>query len=62
MLKKYIDINIDTHLALHQIRSTPLGQRLPSPATLLFNCLVRGIMPILNRQPVNTMMITTMKH
>ena len=28
---------------------TPLGQGLPSPATMLFNCLIRGIMPVINR-------------
>ena len=30
----------------------PLGQGFPSPATMLFNCLARGIMPIINRPPV----------
>ena len=34
-------------------RTTPLGQGLPSPATLLFNCLVRGIMPVMDRPPIN---------
>ena len=28
---------------------TPLGQGLPSPAMMLFNCLIRGIMPVINR-------------
>ena len=46
MLKKYKDTN-DPHIALLQIRSTPLGQGLLSPATLLF-------MLILNRPPANT--------
>ena len=31
---------------------TLLGQGLPSPATMMFNCLIRGIMPIINRPPV----------
>ena len=31
---------------------TPLGQGLPSPTTVLFNCPIRGIMPIINRPPV----------
>ena len=42
------------HIALLQIRSTPLGQGLPSLATLPFNCPVRGIMPIIDRPPINT--------
>ena len=29
--------------------SMPLGPGLPSPAMLLFNCPIRGIMPIINR-------------
>ena len=31
---------------------TPLGQGLPSPITILFNCPIRGILPIINRPPV----------
>ena len=31
---------------------TPLGQGLPSPATMLFNHPIRGIMPEINRLPV----------
>ena len=34
------------------MRSTPLGLGLPSPATLLFNCPIRGIMLIINRPPI----------
>ena len=41
----------DVHIALLQIRTTPLGQGLLSPPTTLFNCLVRGIMPVMNRPP-----------
>ena len=52
--QKCIDTNTNTHIALLQIRSTPLGQGLPSPATLLFNHPIKGIMPILNRPPVHT--------
>ena len=36
------------HIALLQIRSTPLGLGLPIPTTLLFNCLIRGTMPTIN--------------
>ena len=39
------------HIALLQIEMTPLGPGLPSPTTLLFNCPIRGIMPIFNRPP-----------
>ena len=37
-LKKCIETNEDIHIALLQIRSTPLEPCLPNPATLLFNC------------------------
>ena len=37
-----------------QLRSTPLGQGLISPAALLFNCFIKGIMSILIRQQINT--------
>ena len=42
-----------THMAMLQIRTTPLGQGHPSPTMLLFNCLVRGIMPVMDRPPIN---------
>ena len=51
---KFFDSGSDIHTALLQIRLTPLGQGLPCPATLLFNCLVRGIMPIIDRPLINT--------
>ena len=35
-------------MALLQICTTPLGPGLPSPATLLFNRQVGGIMPVLD--------------
>ena len=34
-----------------------IGQGVPPPATLLFNCLIRGMMLILNRPPANTEMM-----
>ena len=40
-------------MAMLQIRTTPLGQGLPSPAMLLFNCPVRDIMPVMDRPPIN---------
>ena len=39
-------------MALLQICTTPLGKGLLSPATLLFNELVHGIMPVLDRKPL----------
>ena len=51
-IKKCTDTKSDMHIALLQIRSTPLGQGLPSPARLLFNNPIRGIMPILSRSPI----------
>ena len=40
-------------MAILQIRTTPLRQGLPSLATLLFNCHVRGMMPVMDRPPTN---------
>ena len=39
------------HIALLQIKSTPLRPGMPSPATLLFNYPIRGAMPPINRPP-----------
>ena len=36
-----------------QIQTIPLGQGLPSLATLLFNCQVHGIVHVIDRKPVN---------
>ena len=52
MFKKCADSGGDINMALLQIHTTPLGQGLPSPATLLYNQLVCGIMPVLDRKPV----------
>ena len=38
------------YMALLQTRSTPINPWLPSPATLLFNRLTRGILPKFSRQ------------
>ena len=40
-------------MALLQIHTTPLGQGLLSLATLLFNHLVHGVMPIIDRKPIS---------
>ena len=54
MFKECIDTDADPHIALLQIKSTPVGQGLNSCLKLLFKDIIRGIMPILNRSPVNT--------
>ena len=46
--QKCADLGRDINMALLQIRMTPLGQGLPSPATLMFNGQVYGIMPVLD--------------
>ena len=51
--QKCIDTKPDIHIALLQIRSTLLGPGLSSPAMLLFNHTIQGIMPIVNIPPVN---------
>ena len=50
--QKCFDNKSDPHIALLQIRSTPLWPEMPSPATLLVNQLVRGIMQPINRPPI----------
>ena len=40
-------------MALLPIHTTPLGQGLPSPATLLFNHLVHGVMSVIVWKPVS---------
>ena len=39
-------------MALLQICTTPLGPGLLSPATILFNRQVQGIMPVLDCKPI----------
>ena len=53
IIKNCSDSSGYIHIALLQIRTTPLGQGLPSPATLLFNCPVCSIMPLMDRKPIN---------
>ena len=50
--KKCADSCGDINMALLQICTTPLGQGLPSPATLMFNRQVHGIMPVLDHKPI----------
>ena len=40
-------------MALLQIRTTPLGQGLPSLAMFMFNYPVHIIMPVIDRKPVS---------
>ena len=51
--QKCSDNKSDTHIALLQIRLTPLGPGLPNPATLLFNQPKRSIMPIVSLMPIS---------
>ena len=53
-MKKCIETNEDIHITLLQIRATLLEPGLTSPATLLFNCPIQGIMPIINRLTINS--------
>ena len=52
-IKKCSDSGGDIHMALLQIRITHLGQGLLSWAMLLFNHLVKGIMPLIDRKPIS---------
>ena len=52
-IKKCSDSSSDIHMTLLHIRTTPLGQGLPNPAMLLFNCPVHGIIPLMDRKPIN---------
>ena len=61
-INKCINSRNDIHIALLQIRTPSLRQGLPSPATLLFNCLVRGIMPMIDCKLVPIMMMSIIKH
>ena len=53
-MKKCNETNDDIHIALLQIRAPPLKRGLPSPAMLFFNHPIQGIMPIINRIPINS--------
>ena len=50
--KKCNDSGRDINMALLQICTMPLGQGLPSPATLMFNRQVWGNMPVLDCKPI----------
>ena len=52
MFKKCTDSGRDINMALLQIRMTPLGHSLLSPAMLMFNRPVCGIMPIIDCKPL----------
>ena len=51
MFKKCTDSGRDRNMTLLQICMTPLGHGLPSPATLMFNRPLCGIMPIVDHKP-----------
>ena len=50
--KKCADSGEDINMALLQIHTTPLYQGLPSPATIMFNRPVCGIMPVVYCKPI----------
>ena len=50
--KKCAILGWDIDMALLQIHTTLLGQGLSSPATLMFNRQVSGIMPVLDCKPI----------
>ena len=52
MQSKCLDTNNDVSLSLLQIRSTPIGAGL-SPAILLFNRPIRGLLFQMNRKSIN---------
>ena len=53
MLKKCFSTNTVINLTLLQIRTTPLGPGLPSPAMLVFNCCIKGIMLMIKKYPIS---------
>ena len=50
--KKCANLGRDINMAMLQICTIPLGQGLPSLATLMFNRQVCGIMPVLDHKPI----------
>ena len=52
MFKKYTDSGSDINMTLLQIQIMPLGHILLSPATLMLNRPVHGIMPVIDSKPL----------
>ena len=50
--KKCAESGRDKNIALLHICTMPIGQGLPSLATLMFNRQVQGIMPVLDCKPI----------
>ena len=50
---RHSNTNRHIHLALLQICSVLIGAGLHSPATMLLNRLIRGMLPQMNRDPIN---------
>ena len=50
--KKCFDTNKDVNLALSHMRSTLIGNGLPSPAIILFKRPIRGLLPTINRTTI----------
>ena len=58
-MKKYLDINRDVNVAFLQIRLIPVQYGLPSPAIILFNRPIRGILSKLNRDQCYAILMMT---
>ena len=52
-IKKWGQMKNDAHFALLQIRSTLVSTGLSHPAKILFNRLIRALLPQIGRQPIN---------
>ena len=50
--EKWFDTNTDVNLTLWHIKFTHLDPGLPSTATVIFNRLITGLLPIINRSPM----------
>ena len=60
--EEVFDTNSDVYLALLQIEPTPIGPVLPTPAALMFNRSVRGLMPKLSRPLCNVICLIILTH
>ena len=60
--KQCTDTKTVIHIALMQIRATPLEPGLPSTATLLFKHSIEGIMQIIDCQFTKILMMNIIKH
>ena len=50
---EHLTAHKDISLVLLQIQSMPVGIRIPGPATILFNRPIEGLLPKMNREPID---------